>query len=507
MKITLNKSIQLHSATVYMRIKKNVERADIQEYLNGKRFDNTLINQRINKYLTEIRVYDEENQLTSLGRQVKETGILPTPEEGKYKIWYTQNDTYFGNTIMYFRRESPYADVKITELNLIFKKEDHFRMPSSESAKNSERKDIEYAKFVLLSTELKGQEFNNVEDVTVKLLLEEGKQSRLFFSGTLAKEGAIKLDSDKGIPVPEKIDTILSESLSDYSLKNKMLRIRFNPNIIKDLYVNFEDFNVPCKWRSFSGTIDCVKLMPYDEEDAKQWRDYLLRDELTKHYYSPQDFEQKAVEINDKAGLVSYIDSLDIPKAKEFATRTPIEHWHIKAPMDLNPNCLFTDISEIITLQKDEKHSFAEIVSRLGTGVQNDIVVYYDKYVVDERKQKAAAALMDAIDASKKIIITDMSPHNQKSDFISSNRKDLRLRDLKSGIFARGPLHNRYLIVVSPNSTKFWDIGNSLDFIRFQANDVTPNTQGKIVQPVTFTPIPVLDKELLNFINKEKNGK
>ena len=199
---------------------------------------------------------------------------------------------------------------------------------------------------------------------------------------------------------------------------------------------------------------------------------------------------------------------MDIPKADEFDTGTQAEYWHLNAPMDLNPNQLFTNISEIITLKKNDKFSFAEIVSQLGAGGQNDIAIYYDNYVRNERQQKAAAALMDSIDASKKIIITDMSPQNQKSDFISNKRKDLRIRDMKNGIFAQKPPHDRYLIVASPNGTKFWVISNSLDFIRFNENDVTPDTQGKIeiVQSVTFTPITILDKELLNFVNKEKYG-
>lgn len=503
MKITLTKQITLYSATVYMKIKKDVLRRDIQEYLNGKRFHDPRLNNRIDHYLSEIEVY-ENNSLTEVGETVKATGYLPTPEEGKYKIWYTESDEYFGSVIMYFQREKPHDKANVSELNLGLDKKGHFLMSAKE--KNG---DVEYARFDLLSTELKGTTFKEPENVEIKLLLEDKQKSYMHFEGVLGKDGFIKLNHQKKVDSQEEIEDILSEALSDYSTKDKRLRMRFSPNTSKDLYVNFEDSNLPCNWRGFSGQIDGIKLMPYDEEHAKKWRDYLLRDELAKNYYSPEDFEQKADEINEKAGFDSYKDSLNIPKAKDFATKSQTEFWHLKAPMDLNPNLLFTDISEIITLQKDEKLSFAELFFRLGAGGQNDIAIYYDNYVRNERQQKAAAALMDAIDASKKIIITDMSPQNQKSDFIITKRKDLRLIDLKSGIFAQKTAHDRYLVVVSPNGTKIWVTTNSLDFIRFQENEVTPDTQGKVVQPVTFTPlsISVLDKELLNFVNKEKNGK
>ena len=118
MKITFTKQITLHSATVYMKIKKDVLRKDIQEYLNGKRFENHLVNNRINNYLKEIRIYDDYDSLTKLGETVKATGYLPTLEEGKYRIWYTQNDEYFGNVIMYFRREAPYEKSQVEELNI-----------------------------------------------------------------------------------------------------------------------------------------------------------------------------------------------------------------------------------------------------------------------------------------------------------------------------------------------------------------------------------------------------
>lgn len=504
MKITLHKQVTLKVATVYMKIKKDVMRSDIQEYLNGKRFNNTVINNRIDEYLKEIRVYDENKQLSKLGQKVRQTGLLPTPEEGKYRIWYTENDEYFGSVIMYFQRERPHDKVNVLELPLELAEKGHFLMPTRENSKNG---DLEYTKFELHSTDLVGTTFKNFESVEVKLLLDEGKQSCLQFSGTLGKDSVIKLHGEKGIETHEKIEQILSEALSDYNPENKRLRIRFNPKN-ESCYKSFEQRHFPCHWHNFEGTIDCVKLMPYDEEDAIAWRDYLLRDELSKNYYSPEDFEQKADEINEKAGFDSYKDILNTPKAKDFVTKSQTEFWHIKSPIDLNPNSLFPDISENITLQKDEKLSFAELVFRLGAGGQNDIAIYYDNYVRNERQQKAAAALMDSIDASKKIIITDMSPQNQKSDFIITKRKDLRLRDLKSGIFAQKPAHDRYLIIVSPKGTKIWVVTNSLDFIRFQENNVTPNTQSKVVESVTFTPLPisVLDKELLNFVNKEKYG-
>jgi len=71
MKVTLNKNIKLNSAQVYLRFQKEELRKDVQEYLNGKKFE-PFIENRIKDYLKNIGVFDEQYQLTKLGSAVKE---------------------------------------------------------------------------------------------------------------------------------------------------------------------------------------------------------------------------------------------------------------------------------------------------------------------------------------------------------------------------------------------------------------------------------------------------
>lgn len=494
MKITLHKQVTLKVATVYMKIKKDVMRSDIQEYLNGKRFNNTVINNRIDEYLKEIRIYDENKQLSKLGQKVRQTGLLPTPEEGKYRIWYTENDEYFGSVIMYFQCERPHDKANVSQLNLGLAEKGHFLMPTRENSKNG---DIEYTKFELFSTDLVGTTFKNIESVEVKLLLDEGKQSCLQFSGTLGKDGATELNYKQPIPRDEKLEAYITEILPDYDSEYKRLRVPFYGN------KNFVSPNLECRWRGFSGSIDSINLMPFDLENAKRWRDSLVRDIVAEQYLSPQDFQSKVIETNDNPAFEKYRNDLDVLESKNFKTETnSVEYWHLNAPIDLNPNSLFTNINEIITLQKGDKISFAEIVSKLGVASENDIVIYYDKYISNEWQQKASSTLMESINATKAIIVTDMSPQNMKSDYIMRHKKNIKMRDLK-GLFSNRPSHDRYLIV----GNKYWSITNSIDFIRFSERDITKDTQGTVNQNVTFTPISILDKELLNFVNTEKNGK
>ena len=503
MKISFTKTVTLHTATVYMKIKKDVSRSDIQEYLNGRRYENPLVNDRINDYLKEIHIYDERNNLTHLGESVKGTGYLPTPEEGKYRIWYTQNDEYFENIIMFFQREntneSNVNELDLQQLDLQLNNDGHFCIPATRSYKEW-KEIIDYTEFRLPNQNLCGLVSNRPVKVDATLIVEDKKPSYYSFSGMICNK-AIEFDN-KALRCNENIEDIIIKALPDFDSRYNRLCIRFQPS-----FKDFEIRGYTCRWKGFEGRIDSVKLMPYDEEDAKSWRDYLLKEKLVNHYLSPDDFTLSAGEINEKDAFKKYRENLDVPVPQSFRTEknTP-EFWHLNAPIDLNPNSLFTNINEIVTLQKDDRLSFSEIVLQLGIGSNNEIVIYYDKYVIDERKQKAAAALLDSINAKKKIIITDMSPHKLQSDYLLRERTDLQMRDLNFGIFSTKPLHNRYLIIATTTGLKSWDIGNSLDFIRFSDPNVNFDTQGRIIQPITFTPIPMIDKDLLNFVNTEKNG-
>ncbi|WGU71287.1 hypothetical protein QIU18_05285 [Capnocytophaga canimorsus] len=71
MKIIFNKYIHLNCAEAYLRIKKQVERKDIQEYLNGKIIKNQFIEDRIREYLKNKRILEQDGSPTLIGEEVK----------------------------------------------------------------------------------------------------------------------------------------------------------------------------------------------------------------------------------------------------------------------------------------------------------------------------------------------------------------------------------------------------------------------------------------------------
>ena len=504
MKVTLDKKIQLQSAIVYLRFEKEVERKDIQEYLSVKRFYNPLIENRIKEYLKNIKVFDEKYQLTALGNAVKESGMLPTAEEGKYQIWFTNRDSFFGNKIFYFKRVQPSRESNDYKLNLQFDNDGHFYLPTENNSFSNLK--------LLPITDYFGQNKNYTDVISLRWTWDNLEKSSYNFDGQLGKgQGAIKL---KATPIncKEDLKAIIEELLPDWDKKNERLRVTFN-EISDQSKLSFEDDH-QAEWRDFQVQFHEVPLMPYNLEDAIKWRNWLVVESLRKEYMNPTDFESLVIETNEKVAFKPYSNSLDTPKPESFSKsikKGSLSFWHLNAPLDLNPNAKSKLLAKPVELKKDEKISFKNILSKLGFNNfdENSVCIYYDRYVIMEHQQKAVAALLQAIESKNKIVVTDTFHKENSSDSIQKHKPELNLKDCKT-IFKNRPAHDRYLIIGNKDEIQIWNISNSIDYITFSDRNIDMNTIGTIRQSVVFTPVSkeLLDKELLNYLESEiKNGK
>ncbi len=498
MKVTLTKDIKLQSAQAYLRFQKQDERKDIQEYLNGKKSFKPLIENRIKDYLKNIGVFDEQYQLTKFGNAVKETGKIYVSEEGKYHIWFTQNDSFFKTVIFYFRRLQPNAKDEIrNQISLDWK--GHFLLPTEEN---------KYTKLNLVSDEIYGNLNGSNEQIHFSWIWENLEKSYYIFIGQLGKSERQTNIKGEQIPSEKDIQKIISEILLDWNIEQKRYAIRFN-GLSEQMLNTFEDKNYTSKWNGFEVQIQNLPLIPYDKEEAKKWRNWLLNEELKNEYFNKNDFEAKATELNEKEALATF--SLNVPKVNDFIERTDSKKvfWHLQAPLDLNPNTkIKLPTKQLhIELKQGDKLSFADIIAKLGLD-NCTMVVYYDRFVVNEKQHKAVSALVKAVKSKKNIVLTELTPKDNSSDFIQKNVKEITIKDCKTIFKGRSP-HDRYLIAFNQNEIKVWNISNSIDYIAFNENIITENTVGTIRQSVVFTPISseMLDKDLLNFINNEtKNG-
>jgi len=498
MKITLSKNIKLNSAQAYLRFQKEEMRKDIQEYLNGEKRFESLIENRIKDYLKNIDVFDEQYHLTKLGDKVKDKGKIFVSEEGKYQIWFTQNDSFFKTIIFYFRRLQPNGkDENLNQVSL--DRKGHFLLPTDENI---------YSKLNLVSDDVFGNTNNSNEQIHFSWVWDNLEKSHYIFSGQLGKSERQTNIKGEVIPSDKEIKKTISEILPEWNNEQNRYSIRFE-NLSEESRKTFEEKNFVSQWNGFEVKIKNLPLMPYDKEEAKKWRNWMLNEELKKEYFSITDFEETAIELNEKEALETF--SLDIPKTKDFIEKTDSKKvfWHLNAPMDLNPNVkIKLSLKKYhIELRKGDKVSFADIVEKLGFD-NSFVFVYYDRYVYNLNQQRAVTALAKAVNSTKKIVVTDLTPKENSSDYIQKNVNEITLRDCKTIFKAKSP-HDRYLIASNQKGMSIWNISNSIDYISFLDRSINENTVGTIRQSVVFTPISkeMLDKDLLNFINNEtKNG-
>jgi len=503
MKVTLDKQIQLHSAIVYLRFEKEIQRKDIQEYLNGKRFENSLIENRVKDYLRNIKVYDEKYQLTALGNAVKESGMLPTAEEGKYQVWFTNRDSYFGNKIFYFKRVQPSWESN-EKLQLRFDNDEHYYLPTENNSFSNLK--------LLPVSEYFGQHRNHTDSITLRWIWENLEKSHYIFDGQIGKgEKPVKL-KPAGIPCNDDLKSRIEDLLPDWDKKSERLRVSFNETNDQSR-ISFEN-NAQSNWRDFQVQFQKIPLMPGNTEDARKWRNWLVTESLRKEYLSPSDFESAIIETNEKDAFKSFKNALEIPKAEQFSSmirKDTAPFWHLNAPLDLNPNTKMKSPKKPVELKRDSVVSFSDIVQKLNLDdlSKKSVIIYYDRYVVNFKQQKATAAFLHAINSNTKIVITDLSPRENSSDYIRKNAPEIKLKDCKTIFKSRFP-HDRYIIAADREDIQIWNISNSIDYIIFTEKSIDKNTTGTIRQSVVFTPVSreMLDKDLLNFLENElKNGK
>lgn len=328
MKVTLTKNIDLQVATVYLTFEKDTERPDIQKYLNGEHFDNEIIEKRVLDYLRSIGILDENYQPTSYGNFVKKSGLLKVREEGKYQIWFTQNDTFFGNKIFYFKRIQPNNDV-VNEINIRLDKSEHFYLPTTQN---------KFAKLKLVHNgDYFGQKNQRQDRIVLFWIWQDTAQSAFRFEGKLGNNNT-EIGKEY-IPCQIDLDEKIQEILPNWETRSKRYKIFFKETD-EASRLSFEGNIVDYKWYNFNVRIEKLPLMPYNADDAKQWRNWLVEESVKKDYLSPADFESLVIKTNEKEAFQSYASHLKNIDAKAFSDtikNNVIAFWHLNAPMDLNP--------------------------------------------------------------------------------------------------------------------------------------------------------------------------
>jgi hypothetical protein len=167
-------------------------------------------------------------------------------------------------------------------------------------------------------------------------------KSHYIFRGKI-KESQIKQNS---INSDKDLNEFIFKIFPDWDKKQKRLKIQFR-NLQKDSErINFIT-NYNNKNQIGFDTIEFLEIpiMPYNSEDAINWRNWLVEQELNKDYFQYSILENKIEEINKKNGFRAYSEDVKVLSLQELiemcykkngAKQSPA-FWHLVAPNDLLP--------------------------------------------------------------------------------------------------------------------------------------------------------------------------
>jgi len=501
MKVTLKRKIYLYTAYVYLKLQKKVLRNDIREYLNGNlTFSNDIVTKKIDQYLSDLKILNQ-GKLTEKGNEILKSGLISEPEEGKYKIWYTKNDPMFGSKIFYLTRAKPEK--------------------YNNELKNFDTTFINISKFLSI---------DGVPDYECDFLInkiadyyEETREEKiickwiLLWNNELKKietkiyfEGMILIDNEPA-KINEKKEYLYDidisqfpEILPDWNEKTGRRRFKLNEKIDYN-YFEYSGEN-PCK-NFESCSYDKLRVEPYNEDEAIEWRNNIINLELKEGYVHPDDFIDSVISSNQKDGFSAYKQHLDnnIPDLNEYLSkldsnikidRSP-DYWHLAAPMDLNisiPKSLYENEDAYFCLKENENKKLTEIADefiRLNKEKTYEKIIYYDKYVINYYQQRTVLNLLKCFDASKKYIITNTISKDY-DEYLTKEKKDITVEDIGKIFKKKKNIpHDRYVIFKNGNNIEVWTSTNSLSFIRFNKNgEIDPvRDTGKVYYGVTFTKI------------------
>ena len=126
MKAILTKKIKVEIAKAYLIFEKEQARPDIVDFINGKEFEDKVINSKVKEYLRKLKIIDDQNNITKKGEKIKNTGKLFVYEEGKYEIWFTEENKFLPTRILRFKRIRPIENSRIEELKICFDKDNYY---------------------------------------------------------------------------------------------------------------------------------------------------------------------------------------------------------------------------------------------------------------------------------------------------------------------------------------------------------------------------------------------
>lgn len=468
MKIELNHTIKLQSGFAFLDIEVLHKADDMAEFLESLQKNKALFKEplqtRAKEEMQKLGFLDSNNSLTKEGKKLIKTKKRYIKECGKYKIDFSYNDSIFDNRIFKAKR----AEIDESEQEL---------------------ETIDFGKKSYLLLDDKNEKLDKITTTTAKIQ-KDTTQSSIIYQRfyEIDSKGKIINDTEK----LNNIDIKASENFLNTKTFIQKYEQALGPNWDRDNLVyriNTDELNdfleeqvikdirtLTASFKKENFTFSNLALSPKEESDAKYMLNCCLLKDLSESYLTQDDLDSKLESYINHKGLNEFLKSSD---KKEYISKLESSlkqekdktaYWHYNAINDLLPKRdLLPNIIKTITLNYDEKLSYADFIDKITQNREIQAFIYIDRYFTDVYQHKKAELIAQGFNTQQYLIITD-----------ERNIESLTARQLNARPFNPIP-HDRYMILKVNNEIEIWNITQS-DFLRFdeiKAQDITLDTKGR----------------------------
>lgn len=346
MKINLNKDIPIKSAYLYLKIKRYKKREDMQNFIKGINVHalSKLVKDRIQEYLRQVGIYDSVGSLTKEGSKLRDEGLFAIREEGKYQVWYTENDSFFGNKIFALERVDAVNYDRYTssaaKINLSFNNTIHYDINNQE-----------YTEFQIISN---GDLYGELLDIRTVLKVEwnweELNKSYYNFRGKLenkySRDKKVRIIECYNISVEKNLFHEINILFTKWDSQYKRIALSFDDikdkrDVITTFQLRTLHIDSNNKY-NFKGKAENILVMPNNLSSANLWAHELLLSYIIEDYRVEEDFDNKQSEIKQYKAFEKYANNLNIYNIIDYAPRIReydrVAYWHLQAPQDLMPD-------------------------------------------------------------------------------------------------------------------------------------------------------------------------
>lgn len=505
MRITLRRDIPINEYIVYAELEINQDRPDIKDYLEKSLDKNDTFNQKIQNYLYQVGLLDQQNNLTPKGKEVLEHGGFPAAEAGKYQISLIQKDELIGNYVLAFKRMGQRDNQNLYPIDLenirnkTFTSKIHIgkgkeAKVTSVRLKNLGRKD-----------QVKGITLGNQYSSKLEWCIKDEVQTLELTSSHGDFPRKIPLEVPRGKP-NKLMKKILREKWDE---KNKALRITVNKgDALKKETLNH--FLYKIKELSTDDTgfghfetvlAENIPVIPDGKISAENWMMQLLQFEIRTKYLLPKVYEFISKNIINKERLQPFsIQSIPLEEFLEnHINSNTHSYWNLAAPLDLNPFEVVKKKTEkikeqVFHIQPKERTTLSKIAKRLMPKKEIRAFVYVDRYVQNNIQQESLEIMVETWQENKgDFPVLVYTKRQSKNAYDNPGLPNIQIFNFENTGYLD---HDRYFIFLTGNDTwEVWKSTRSLDYLQFGRDVIIDkNIEGESKDGVTFVKV---GKELL----------